>query len=338
MVDVEGEIENLDDVMKSLVVPADPDTGEPLPEKVKPATNGQAQVETETIADEKPPVEPADGPDAAPVEEPTQEEQDDYSDIDVDEIPLEVMVDGQLQQVTIKELKSKFSMVGAIDKRLQEVTEGRNVLQQQANRLDQVYGHTLNKLQALDTILAQAEQPTVDMDELRVKDPTRYLFERERIREAQDRRGQVRAEAARIAQQQEEVRQAALVEYSKNEARVLGQIDPEFADPVKAPQAMKRLSEGAAHYKYTPQEVYSVTDHRALLVLKDALAYRELMAKQQSATHEARTAPRQLLKPGAKKAAPQTQAARQMKALQAKARTTGKADDVAATLIVRAKR
>lgn len=343
MADEEDRIENLDDIMSSLVVPADPETGDELPEPKKAVKNGQTQAEKEAeLAPGEVPAEPREpkeeGPDQGQ-DKAVDEPPDDYADVDIDEIPLEVMVDGKLEQVTIKDLKSKYSFVGAIDKRLQEVTEGRNRLQQQSNQLDQVFGMMQGRLQALDGILAQADQPTVDMDELRVKNPTAYLFERERIREASDRRAQVRAEAARLARQQEDMRNAALVEYSRNEAQVLAQKDPEFADPVKAPAAMKRLSEFASReFGYTPQEVYSVTDHRALMVLKAAEKWFDHEAKMKEAATKERIAPRPLMKPGVRKAAPRTQQQRQMDALRAKARESGMAEDVAATLIVRAPR
>jgi vacuolar-type H+-ATPase subunit I/STV1 len=336
MADEETQIENFDDVVKSMLVPADPNTGEPLPEPKK-VTNGQAKTEeipVESRDAKEAPRESTEGPDKAPEEEAEVEEPVD-EDVDIDEIPLEVMVDGKLQNVTIKELKDKYSFVGAIDKRLQEVTEGRAVIQRQSNELDQVFQHSLGRLQALDNVLAQIEAPRVDMDELRAKDPTRYLFEKERMREASDRRNQVRAEAQRLSQQQEDIRNAALVEYSKQEAYILGQKDAEFADPVKAPQAMKRLSEGAKEYGYSPQEVYSVTDHRALLVLKDALEMRALRAQQKNGVKEAQIAPRPLMKPGTKRPAARSQQQKQMDALRAKAKETGRVEDVAATLIVR---
>jgi len=341
MAEQDSPIENFDDIAKSMIVPAEPETGKPLPEAKKATTNGQAETEETVEADagsgeETPRKQPEKGPDETQAEDEVDESGDE--DIDVDTIPLEVTVDGETRQVTIKELKDKYSFAGAIDKRLQEVTEGRAVIQRQSNELDQVYQHSLSRLQALDNVLAQIETPQVDLNELRIKDPTRYLFEKERIREAQDRRAQVRHEAAKLSQQQEDIRNAALIEYSKNEALILGQKDPEFADPKKAPEAMKRLSEGAKEYGYSPQEVFSVTDHRALLVLKDALEMRALRAQQKNGIKEAQVAPRPLMKPGVKKTSPRSQQQKQMDALRAKARETGRVEDVAATLIVRGRK
>jgi hypothetical protein len=334
MAEEETQIENFDEVVKSMLVPADPNTGEPLPEPKKVATNGQAKAEEIPVESKEAPKKPEEGPDQAPEEEAEIEEPVD-EEINIDDIPLEVTVDGVLKNVTIKELKDKYSFTGAIDKRLQEVTEGRAVIQRQSNELDQVFQHSLSRLQALDNVLAQVEAPRVDMDELRAKDPTRYLFEKERMREAADRRNQVRAEAEKLAQQQENIRTAALIEYSKQEAYILGQKDPEFADPVKAPQAMKKLAEGAREYGYSSQEVMGVTDHRALLVLKDALEMRALRAQQKNGVKEAQIAPRPLMKPGTKRPAARSQQQKQMDALRAKARETGRVEDVAATLIVR---
>lgn len=271
--------------------------------------------------------------------EPSDEDDSDDEDVDVDSIELEVTVDGETRRVPIKELKEKYSAEGAIDKRLQEVTEGRTKVIEQSNQLNGVLTHMSARLQALDGILEQAQQLDVDLNELRVKDPTRYLFEKERIREIQEKRDRIAREQANINTQQEDLRRAALIEHSRNEFRKLSQIDKNFADPRVAPLAMKRLYDGSSRYKFTPQEVAAVVDHRVLLALSDAVSWQEHLARQnqeRTSTTKARQEPRPLLKPGVKKSDGRSREQKEMKALRAKARETGKPDDVAKTLLVRA--
>ena len=78
-------------------------------------------------------------------------------------------------------------------------------------------------------------------------------------------------------------------------------------------------------------------DHRAMLVLNDALKYQELMNKQ--AKLQKKPAPATtLLRPSASKAVqPVNQQKKLRDALIKKARATGKPDDVAATLLMRKK-
>jgi len=352
----DDQIENLDAVMDAILVKPK----QPIAEKPVTVKNGHDSElpsdETDEEADRsdtpprvqaketpRQPEDQSDPDEEAPERREPSEIDDDGEDIDVDSIELEVTVDGETKKVPIKELKAKYSFSGATDKRLQEITEGRTKIIEQSNQLNHVYTNMSARLQALDTILEQAQQPDIDLNELRVKDPTRYLFEKERIREIQEKRDRITREQENIATRQQELSQAALLEHSRNEFRKLAEIDPNFADRKIAPLAMKRLYDGGQHYKFSPQEVAAVADHRVLLALSDAVSWREHLAEQarkRVKTVEAIQEPRPLLKPGVKKSdnSRSTREAREMKALRSKARETGKPEDVAKLLIVRGSR
>lgn len=344
-------IDNIDEIVKSMLVK--PGVPEPAPKveakaKVPNGKDGTVREEEESEETDVEAKESEGTPRETPGDDETQEDpdkpageesRDDEENVDIDAIELDVTIDGEERKVTIKDLKDKYSFAGAIDKRLQEVTEGRNHIQKQANALSEVYTHMSARLQALDSILEKVEAPQVNLDELRVKDPTRYLFEKERLRDVQEKRARVHAEQQKLQTQQEELQQAALIEYSRNEAMELGKVDPEFANPTTARPAMQKMVEGAAYYKFTPAEVNGVMDHRALLVLKDALKWRAQVEKQTKDAKTVETAkivPKLLMKPGVKKASTaKTTEQKNMQALMKKARSSGKIEDIAATLIVK---
>ena len=332
------DIDNLDDIVSHLIVKP----GQKA--EAKPTVSNEG---SDTREDEPPEVAPVvkkaqETPKPAlPDEGPDEELRPDVEaeeEVDIDEIPLDVLVDGQTQKVKIKDLKQKYSHVGAVEKRLEEATKGREVVQRQSQEMNVALSQMAGRLEALDAILAEAEAPQVDMDELRVKDPTRYLFEKERAREIQEKRGRIAWEQERLARHQEGLRQQALSEYLQNEHKALAQVFPEFVSPATAKETKDKLYTTAEKFGYSRQEVDSVKDHRAILVLRDAQKWRDYQASQQKVQQEARTEPRPLLKPGVKKSQSATPEARQMRALRAKARETGKPEDVAATLIVRSRR
>ena len=76
---------------------------------------------------------------------------------------------------------------------------------------------------------------------------------------------------------------------------------PEFGDAQKATKLRENLVRGGSEfYGYQPEEIGNVMDHRAVMVLKDAVAYRNLMAGKDKAAKKVAGA-KPVVKPGAKK-------------------------------------
>lgn len=75
------------------------------------------------------------------------------------------------------------------------------------------------------------------------------------------------------------------------EADALGKAIPIFKDPVKGKAAWDAMVAGAAEYGFSPEDLDSVVDHRQLVILRDALAYRRIKAKAPQAQVEAARRP-----------------------------------------------
>ena len=76
---------------------------------------------------------------------------------------------------------------------------------------------------------------------------------------------------------------------------------PEFGDAQKATKIRENLVRGGSEfYGYQPEEIGNVMDHRAIMVLKDAVAYRNLMAGKDKAAKKVSGA-KPVVKPGSKK-------------------------------------
>jgi len=75
------------------------------------------------------------------------------------------------------------------------------------------------------------------------------------------------------------------------EAEALGKAIPVFKDPVKGKAAWEAMVTGAAEYGYSPEDLDAVVDHRQLVILREALAYRRLKAKAPQAPAEAARRP-----------------------------------------------
>lgn len=90
----------------------------------------------------------------------------------------------------------------------------------------------------------------------------------------------VRAERARVEGQQLEDAKTQLKQYVETERTKLIEADPDFGDPTKNQQLNDDLCQFAISKGFTAQEVSQTVDHRLVLVLRDAMRYQQLKAKQ----------------------------------------------------------
>jgi hypothetical protein len=97
---------------------------------------------------------------------------------------------------------------------------------------------------------------------------------------------------------------------------------------------MGKFVNAAAHYGYTKQELQGVMDHRALRVLDDAAKYRALVERQRKSGDQP-SEKKLMIRPAATKATVQPR--KLDKTVLARAQRTGRPEDVAATLLMRAK-
>ena len=121
--------------------------------------------------------------------------------------------------------------------------------------------------------------------------------------------------------------------YLAEQAQLLTQRIPEFADAKKAGELKKSLIEaGSQHYGFSPDELQGISDARHVQVLHDAMRYRQLMAGKERVQEKVAQVNRPVVRPGAKR--PET-TGKQIEAKKALSRmkTTGSVDDVAAYLL-----
>jgi hypothetical protein len=296
------------------------------------------------IPREPPPVEEPDTPDDdEPYEGPderTPEGEDDVEaakedDDSIDEYLVEVTVDGKPVEVTLKELKKHFSGNKFIEQNITRAVETRKAVEQQAQGLYQANQHAMAKLQQIDSVLNTVTQPNIDWEKLRATDPQGYILKKEEVRDAQERQYAIQMEIQRVANEQAQLQSDAQARYLEDQAEALAAKLPEMRDPKKSAKIMGDFVETAAHYGYTRQELNGVMDHRALLVLNDAAKYRALVKKQRESANVP-SEKKVMLRPTAAKSTVQSPR-RLDKTVLARAQQTGRPEDVAKTLLVRAK-
>lgn len=271
-------------------------------------------------------------------EEPDTE-QDDEPALDFDKIHGNTKLrlrDGR--ELTVGEIKKKWGTLEALESHQQELAHKESQFQQWANQRSQEYQQfqqlapiALEALQA--RIPPEPEYPDWDpadlVSSIEAKDKyDRTVRERnQRIAEFQQLQEYQHQQAA-VAQQQA---QRQFQEYVQNETGELLRRMPELRDPGKAQEFYSHATKAAKDfYDFRPEEIQGLSDHRAFLVLKDAIAYRQLKANPPKPVQpKAATAGAPVAKPGRQMAAGEQRQAHRQELRQKAIKNGGSLRDIA---------
>ena len=260
---------------------------------------------------------------------------DDAEDDDGDEEPATdlhtVKVDGKEQQVTLDDLKRSYSGQAYIQKGMEETANAKRQAESVYQSLQEERQKLAATFQQLQTtgIPQVPERPS---KELMDADPIAYFEQMEAHREGLEQFQKFQQQYQTLNEQQTAAQQRAQQAYLAEQAQLLTQAIPEFADPKKGKQMKEQLVQtGVETYGYTQEEMAQVMDARAVRVLADAMKYRQLKEGKGKAEQKAKGA-RPVVKPGVKRSDNDGKVARQRKAA-ARMKKNGSVDDVAKFLL-----
>lgn len=277
-------------------------TEEPETEAVEEAEDAQPEMDE---SDEVEEVAEDDGDDIVEDDEEyeSDDEDEDYDDEETEasseDQSFTVKVDGELKTVTLDELKRGYSGQQYVQKGMQEVAE-------QRKQFESLNAQIAQERQALAQLLQSAQQgelvpPKEPSRELFETDPIGYMEAKlkydEQVKDYQGKASQIQEQMQKAQQHQ----QYAMQQQAQVEAQKLMEVVPELREPKKAQVFKEKLVKIAQDaYGYTPEEIAMVNNHRDLLVLRDAMMYREMQAGKASAQGKAKK-PKAPIKAGAKK-------------------------------------
>lgn len=262
---------------------------------------------------------------------------DDVEDVEIEEPETDqepvftVKVDGKEKQVPLNELLRGYSGQEYIQKGMAENAEARKAVEtliQQTNQERQQLQSMMQQLQQ-EGIPPMPEYPS---EELRASDPLGYLEAEAEYRRAMDKRVAWEQQAQALSQQQQQQQRQQQAQRLEQEAARLAEWMPEFADPQKRDALMMDITTKAKkHYSLTDEMLSTVQTAEEVAILRDALRYREAVARKDQAKAKVQGKP-PVAKPSAKKSM-QTDKARQAKQAKAKMQKNGSIDDVANFLL-----
>ena len=285
--------------------------------------NSEAQLPEEGAAGDEELLDDAD----ASSDETDSEQSDEDGDSEEEEQPqvFTVKVDGKEVEVTLDELQKGYSRTQDYTRKTQQIAEVRKQTEAELQAVRAEREQYAQLLDALQAQVQQAAQPQVDWDRLYQEDPIEWMKQREVMRDNQERAAAIQSEQQRLAQlsQQEQAQQTQKLLEQEQEALVAA--IPEWKDAKKAQAEKAMLVQFGQKIGFTPDELKNVIDHRAVVMLRKAALYDQMMSKRGQIKPVTNNGPRPA-KPGAAgRVSSNTEALRAQQRLA----KTGRVDDAA---------
>lgn len=294
-----------------------PDQGDASPiDRIQALLDGdtpqdESEVPEQEPQGDEPEEQPQDGAEEQESEQPEYQLSDvakllgaDESTLDVDEdgsVLVKTKIDGEEGKVKFADLLKSYQLQGHVDKQVREAAEIRKQAIEQAQAVQQqiqVQQAIVGKLAEIKAVEAEYQQyQNINLDLLIEQDSVQALKVQQRMRTLQERHAALNSEANQAAnfvqQQQAQVSHAAL----QQEAQALMTALPEWKDSSKAEAEKKAIKADLKARGYTDRDIEALSDHKAVLLARDAMLYRQMKAGAPAIEKQVRAAPR-IAKPG----------------------------------------
>jgi hypothetical protein len=263
----------------------------------------------------------------AQAEDESEVEQDEGEDEQEEPAKYRVKAAGEEREVTLDELIKSYQLGTDYTKKSQAVAEERKVVEAERQRIEEaryLRDQYAERLQVIEQMLNQQPE-TENLDYLKETDPIGYAVKVAELSQREKQLAQVRAEQARIADQQQREQQEQLGQVVQAESRKLAEVIPEYADPQKGESLRRELREFGLKAGFSDQELANVYDSRAVLTLYKAMQYDKLQSAKPGITKKVNEAPK-VIKSGVSQPRDSSD---EMKKLKARAKQTGRVADAA---------
>ena len=268
--------------------------------------------------------------DADAADEETQEEQseeDEESEEQEQPTHFTVKVDGKEVEVTLDELQKGYSRTQDYTRKTQQIAEIRKQVEAETEAVRAERAQYAQMLGALQAQL-QGTETQIDWDRLYHEDPIEWVRQKEVMREKQEKLQAIQFEQQRVAQLSQQEQQQHFESHLQAQHTKLLEVIPEWKDVAKAKTEKQLLVEFGKKTGFTPEELSAIVDHRAVVALRKAALYDQMMTKRKAITPVTNNGPRPA-KPGAAGRVSQTTEAVRAKQRLAK---TGRVDDAASAI------
>jgi hypothetical protein len=190
-----------------------------------------------------------------------------------------VKVDGKNVEVTLEELQKGYSREADYTRKTQQVSEERRAFQAEADLVRterQQYSQLLGSLKAQ---LQQNAAPQQDMDRLYHEDPIEWVKQRELVRDAEKVHAAINSEQQRLSTIQAQEQYQSMQAHLAQQQDALLKAIPEWGNPDKTKAEKTLLIEWGQKLGFSSDELKNIFDHRAVVALRKAALYDQMMTK-----------------------------------------------------------
>tara|TARA_R110001583_G_scaffold105219_2_gene252714 strand:+ start:3378 stop:4397 length:1020 start_codon:yes stop_codon:yes gene_type:complete len=304
----------------------------PVEEAVANSTQQEVTDEAEVETSSEDTVNPSDVPyktfdEEQSLEEVVEEDQELSESSDIQENSEEpvytVTVDGTDYEVTQNELIQGYQRNADYTRKTQELAVEKQQSSEFVERSKKDVETKLAQLtdlnQAAQTQL-QEEYANIDFEKLYDEDPVEAARLEHKMRKKHDQLSQVQ-------QQTQQLQAQEFQKYMEEQQKQLNIKLPELSHPEKGSQFKKQMRDYLSSVGFNSQEIDSVYDHRYVMLVKDAMSYRNLQKAKPQIKKKAVNAPK-VVKSGVSKSKGQQQAEAKRQQL-SKLRKSGQVRDAA---------
>jgi hypothetical protein len=315
---------SVDEASNALAQMLGPDEGE-TEQKVEAQLTEDDESEVAASVDEE-----LDVQDDESSDETTDEQSEDSDETEEEDQPqvFTVKVDGKEVEVTLDELQKGYSRTQDYTRKTQQIAEARKAVEAETAAIRAEREQYAQLLGALQQQLEAAGEQPIDWDRLYAEDPIEWVRQRELARDKQEKKAAIQSEQQRLsqltAQQQAEEMKAKLAQ----EQELLITAVPEWKDPQKAKAEKALLVEFGRKIGFSEEELKNVYDHRAVIALRKAALYDQIVSKRKDIKPVVNNGPRPVKPSAAGRVSSTTEATRAKQRLA----KTGRVDDAASAI------
>ena len=286
--------------------------------------------------EESPEPEAAEQADAEPEEEEVAEDAaEDESEADTEEdaetepespAPVITLDDGTV--LTADEVKKSYLRQADYTRKTTAVAELRKATEADQAKVSEERSTYAARLTQVEALLQQNAPSTEGLERLRVEDPAEYAARVADMSRQERQLATVQQERQRVQALQAEEAEKQHGQYLAAERDRLLEAVPEWsADREKAQVELTALRSAGLEYGFSDAELDQVADHRAILLLRDAMRYRQGQKIQAKVQPKIAKAP--VLKPGTTGRVAAKPAAKQRQGNMERLKKSGRAEDAA---------
>ena len=197
----------------------------------------------------------------------TQEKQD-----STEEPTYKVKVAGQEYNVTLDELRNGYSRDADYRRKTEDLAFDKKQFMSESEKQRQDYSTKLNELNQMMSVAQEQlnnEISSADLEKLYEEDPTEAARIEHRLKRKQEKLNQAMEKTQSEQKQQFD-------SYLQEQQKSLVSKLPEFSNPEKASQLKSSMKTTLNSYGFNDQEISQVYDHRIVMLVNDAMKYRNL--------------------------------------------------------------